>query len=92
VEYHVFLTPRGECEGLYVGATTAGAFEVRELHRGTSSIKFDYRIVAKRRCYEAPRLEDVTEHVNKMRRYAKVAAEATEPCNGADDLNLRKTY
>jgi hypothetical protein len=46
VKYHVFLTPRGECEGLYVGVTTASGSEVRELHHRTSNIKFDYRIVA----------------------------------------------
>jgi hypothetical protein len=65
--YHVFLTPRGECEGLYIGATTASGFEVRELHNGTSDISFDYRIVAKRIGYESVRLEDTTEQTNKMR-------------------------
>ena len=69
MEYHVFLTPRGECEGLYVGATTASSFDVHELHHGTSNIKFDYRIVAKRRGYENARLEDVTEQLTKMREY-----------------------
>ena len=67
VEYHVFLTPRGECEGLYVGATGAGGFEVRELHHGTSSIKFDYRIVARRKGYENIRLADKTDQFGKMR-------------------------
>ena len=60
MEYHVFLTPRGDCEGLYVGAATAGGFEVRELHHGTSNIKFDYRIVARRKGYEKIRLADQT--------------------------------
>lgn len=66
--YHVFLTPSGECEGLYVGATVAGGFEVRELHHGTSNISFDYRIVAKRRG-ESVRLEDITDQMDKMRQH-----------------------
>jgi len=65
VEYHVFLTPRGECEGLYVGATAAGTFEVRELHHGTSNIKFDYRIVARRKGYEDIRLADKTDQFDR---------------------------
>ena len=76
--YHVFLTPRGECEGLYVAATTASGFEVRELHHGTSNISFDYRIIAKRRGYERVRLEDVTERMNAARqRQAEMEAKRT---------------
>ena len=60
VEYHVFLTPRGECEGLYVANATATGFEVRELHRGSSNVAFDYRIVARRKGYENIRLADKT--------------------------------
>jgi hypothetical protein len=60
--YHVFLTPRGDSPGhLYVTNVTANSFEVREANGGTSSISFDYRIVAKRRGYEAKRLTDVTD-------------------------------
>jgi len=65
-EYHVFLTPRGECEGLYVANASPTGFEVRELHHGSSSVAFDYRIVAKRAGYENQRLEDVTERYQKM--------------------------
>jgi hypothetical protein len=54
--YHVFLTPNGDCEGLYVAQKTATGFQVRELRSGKSSISFDYRIVAKRRGYEDLRL------------------------------------
>jgi hypothetical protein len=60
-DYHVFLTPNGDSKGLYVIAKTATGFEVREAGGGTSSLSFDYRIVAKRRGYEAERLVDVTE-------------------------------
>lgn len=67
IDYHVFLTPRGECEGLYVANLTPSGFEVRELHHGSSNVAFDYRIVAKRAGYENQRLEDVTERYQKMR-------------------------
>jgi hypothetical protein len=60
VDYHVFLTPNGDCKGLYVSQKTATSFEVHELGAGTSSTAFDYRIMAKRAGYESKRLEDVT--------------------------------
>ena len=62
--YHVFLTPNGDSEALYVINKTATSFEVRESKGGTSSLSFDYRIVGKRRGYEAQRLTDVTERFN----------------------------
>ena len=58
-EYHVFITPNGDCEGLYVAQKTPAGFEVRELHAGKSSVAFDYRIIAKRKGLETLRLEDV---------------------------------
>jgi hypothetical protein len=61
VEYHVFLTPNGDSKGLYVSHKTATSFEVHEQGGGSSSIAFDYRIMAKRKGYENVRLEDLTE-------------------------------
>ena len=61
MEYHVFLTPNGDCKGLYVAAKTPTSFEVRELGGGTSSVHFDYRIVALRKNFENIRLEDHTQ-------------------------------
>jgi hypothetical protein len=58
--YHVFLTPAGDCDGLYIANRTATSFEVRELKSGTSSVSFDYRIVAHRKGFESARLPDVT--------------------------------
>jgi hypothetical protein len=55
-EYLVFLTPEGDCEGLYVAKKDEHSFEVRELRAGQSSITFNYRIMAKRRGYEGERL------------------------------------
>ena len=63
IDYHVFLTPRGECKGLYVINQMGGSFEVRELNGGKSDIPFSYRIVAKRKGYEDLRLAKVKEEV-----------------------------
>jgi len=54
--YHVFVTPKGDCKGLYVSNETKTGFEVRELGGGQSSVAFDYRIVAHRNGYETTRL------------------------------------
>jgi hypothetical protein len=65
MEYHVFLTPNGDCKGLYVAQKSATSFVVRELGGGTSSIAFDYRIMAKRKGYEGIRMADMTEQFKK---------------------------
>jgi hypothetical protein len=61
VNYHVFLTPNGDSNGLYVARKTATGFEIREHGGGASNIAFDYRIVARRRGYEAIRMLQVPE-------------------------------
>lgn len=61
MEYRVFLTPRGDCEGLYLASQSAKGFEVRELRGGKSDVPFDYRIVAHRKGYESRRLDDATD-------------------------------
>ncbi|MBD5603952.1 MAG: hypothetical protein IAI48_02495, partial [Candidatus Eremiobacteraeota bacterium] len=47
IAYHVFVTPEGDCNGLYVTQKTPNGFAVRELRGGRSSLSFEYRIVAK---------------------------------------------
>jgi hypothetical protein len=86
VEYHVFLTPNGDSKGLYVSQKTATSFEVHEQGGGTSSIAFDYRIMAKRKGYETVRLEDLTGRFKqpaapseKMRRPLPSAATRPDP-------------
>jgi hypothetical protein len=64
--YRVFLTPDGDCQGLYVSQKSASSFEVRELGGGRSNVAFDYRIVAKRTGYENVRLADVTEKYKRL--------------------------
>ena len=71
VEYHVFLTPDGDCKGLYVSSKSASGFEVRELGGGAASIAFEYRIMAKRVGYETVRLKNVTERFNKQESQSK---------------------
>jgi hypothetical protein len=58
--YHVFLTPRGDCNGLYISNQGPNGFEVRELRGGTSNVGFSYRIVARPRANPSPRLDRVT--------------------------------
>lgn len=53
--YHVFLTPTGESQGLYVTQKTPTTFVVKESSGGKSSVSFDYRIVAHRKGYEKDR-------------------------------------
>jgi len=59
MDYHVFITPNGDCQGLYVATKSATGFEVRELQSGKSNVSFDFRIVAKRRGFEALRMEEL---------------------------------
>jgi hypothetical protein len=54
-DYRVFLTPEGDCRGLYVRRKSAAGFEVRELMGGKSSIAFSYRIVGRRKDVRAQR-------------------------------------
>lgn len=58
-EYDVFLTPCGECNGLFVRARTASSFHVSEQHRGASHISFGYRVVGRRRDVARVRMEKV---------------------------------
>jgi hypothetical protein len=67
LEYHVFLTPNGDCKGLYISNRTSASFEVRELGGGSSGVPFSYRIVALRKNYEDIRLEDHTNDPDPMK-------------------------
>jgi hypothetical protein len=69
-DYHVFLTPRGDCRGLYVRRQGGASFEVRELGGGTSSVAFSYRIVGRRR--------DIRAH----KRFAKIDTRLPLPVRG----------
>jgi hypothetical protein len=58
-KYHIFLTPKGDSKGLYVSSQGPNGFEVRQQQGGTSTLEFDYRVVAKRRDIPGRRLERV---------------------------------
>jgi len=76
VEYHVFLTPNGDCKGLYVAEKSPTSFVVKELGGGTSSIAFDYRIAARRKGFENVRLPERTKAfstANLLKRRARSA-------------------
>lgn len=55
----VFLTPYGESNGLYVARRTSKSFVVREQGGGKNTLVFGYRVVAKRKGIDAPRLRKV---------------------------------
>ena len=71
MDYKVFPVPNGDCKGLYITHKTATSFEVRELGGGTSSVAFDYRIMALRRNYENVRFADHTSELQKQRETAE---------------------
>jgi hypothetical protein len=54
--YLVFITPQGNCRGLFVTQKTQAGFAVQEMGQGQSSIAFDYRIVAPSRDSSGVRL------------------------------------
>ena len=66
ISYHVFLTPNGDSNGLYVARKTAAGFEVREHGDGGSNVTFDYRIVVRRRGYETMRMAEVQTDVKTV--------------------------
>jgi hypothetical protein len=59
ITYHVFLTPNGDSNGLYVARKNPTGFEVREHGSSGSNVAFDYRIVVRRRGYETIRMAEV---------------------------------
>ena len=69
-DYRVFVTPEGNCHGLYV-SHRSNRFEVRELAGGKSSTAFSYRIVGRRK--------DIKGH----RRFAKIDTGPPPPIKAA---------
>jgi hypothetical protein len=70
-DYRVFVTPEGDCRGLYVRRKSSNSFEVRELTGGKSSVAFSYRIVGRRK--------DIKGH----RRFAKMDTPMPLPTRAA---------
>jgi hypothetical protein len=82
-DYHVFLTPLADSQGLYVSKKSPSSFEVREQQGGTSSITFSYRVVARRKDIEGRRLEKV-----KVPRTVRVSG---KPLLSDEELSTRLT-
>jgi hypothetical protein len=58
--YFVFMTPDGDCNGLFIAGKSKTGFVVRELRGGHSTLGFEYRIVAKPYGDHSPRLPMIT--------------------------------
>jgi hypothetical protein len=58
--YHVFLSPYGRSNGLYVSKRNRQGFTVEEQGNGKSNLKFSFRIVGKRKGVKAERFAKVT--------------------------------
>jgi len=88
-DYHVFLTPLGDCM-LYVAGKTATSFTVRGIDGKACSIAFDYRIVAKQAGMENYRMTEIaspaepakTEPVPEDLPVVPPAPEPVQPLNG----------
>jgi hypothetical protein len=78
-DYKVFLTPEGDCRGLYV-RKSAASFEVREFAGGKSSVAFSYRIVGRRK--------DIRDH----RRFAKFDVPVPPPAPRARRAPTRAAF
>jgi hypothetical protein len=70
-KYLVFVTPEGDCRGVFVCNKTVTSFEVRELAGGESSVAFSYRIVARRK--------DIQAHQRFAKIDTRLPAEAPPP-------------
>jgi len=79
-EYQVFLTPYGDCKGLYVTNRTASSFEVHELGGGSASLSFGYRIMAVRKNYETVRFADRTQNLERHKlQFERMKAKGAKP-------------
>lgn len=73
-DYHVFLSSEGESGGIYVSRRTRTGFEVREQGGGRSTVRFSYRIVARRKDVTAPRFPKEASRPISSRRPSAVAS------------------
>lgn len=78
VEYRILVTPRGECNGLYVAARSRDRFTVRELLAGAGDVGFDWIAIGRRRGYESrPDDEALNAQIEHARRTAGRALETS---------------
>jgi hypothetical protein len=70
----VFIQLRDDCQGTYVRTSDTG-FDVFELQRGVSNASFSYRVVAKRKGYEAARFVETKTGYDSANLYPELRAE-----------------
>jgi len=58
-DYHVFLSPEGDCAGLYVSNRHRDGFDVRECGDGTADLLFSYRLAFRRGDLDLERMPEV---------------------------------
>jgi hypothetical protein len=92
LEYMVFVTLEGDCQGVYVTDKTPTSFVVHELNGGTSNVPFGYRIVAKPAGAETERLPEVTipatVDVERTQDETTQPPTPVQPQQSPDDLEL----
>lgn len=89
IAYHVFLTPKGDCNGLYVTNEGSTSFEIRELQKGRSDLQVTYRIVAKRKGHEHLRLARVSGPTPEEVRAHDATMRSEMAANAASQEQLR---
>lgn len=72
--YHVFLSPYGESNGLYVSRRNRNGFEVREQSGGRNTLTFSYRVVARRKDVPTERLPKFDAPSQIVKAFAKQKA------------------
>ncbi|HWY98788.1 MAG TPA: hypothetical protein VNY36_06865 [Bacteroidia bacterium] len=55
----VYIQLEGDCNGVYVTDKTTEGFTVKELHSGTSNVKFSYHVIANRKDEPSSKYTDV---------------------------------
>jgi hypothetical protein len=73
--YHVFLSPYGESNGLYVSRRNRNGFEVREQSGGRNTLTFSYRVVARRKDVPTERLPKFDAPSQIVKAFAKQKSE-----------------
>jgi hypothetical protein len=76
--YHVFVTPEGDSNALYV-TKGSGGFLVREQHGGRSNMAFDYRIVVKPREERGARLARASDDESHVESRIDAGTEESQP-------------
>jgi hypothetical protein len=89
--YLVFITPEGDCHGLYVANKTLSGFAVRELMGGRNTVTFEYRIVAHPYADTSTRLAVVPANSRAQAAAARPSTYSANPRSPAMAVMLART-